>query len=145
VLEGDLVRQANQICRGDGDVLRITAVAMFANHRAGGTELFLAPKARIAATARHEVMKTDAVARLETVYLVTDALDDTGNLVAEGERQWERRGPSAAVMGVGVADAGGFDADQGIGRADGGHRHFLQGQRAAGLEQSEGFHRPFLA
>jgi hypothetical protein len=117
---------------------------MFANHRTPGAELFLAAKAKIATATGDEVMKTDPVAWLEAGHLVTDALDDAGNLVAQSEREREGRGPSGAVMGIGMADAGRFHADQGVRRAEGGHGHFLQAEWAAGLEQTDGFHCPVL-
>ncbi len=40
-----------------------------------------------------------------------------------------------------MANARGFDTHEGIGWSEGRQRHFLEGQRPAGLKQTDGFHR----
>ena len=49
-------------------------------------------------------------------------------------------GTAGAVMGVGMADAGGANTDQGVAGTDGGHRGVVQLQGLARFNQTNSFH-----
>jgi len=57
---------------------------MFADHFAGGAELFVALVAIRTVAAGSEVMEADAVARFELAHSWAAFLDSAGNLMPEG-------------------------------------------------------------
>jgi hypothetical protein len=104
---------------------------MFSNHLAGGAELLEAAPAIVALTAGDQVMETDSIARAEAFGLGTGGLNDSGDLMAEGERKMVDRGFAGAIMSVGMADAGCFDTDEHVKGAEVGDLNFLRFQRLA--------------
>ena len=70
LLEGDFIGQAKNATSGNGNEFGISAIAMFADHFAGGAELFVALVAIRTVAAGSEVMEADAVARFELARLL---------------------------------------------------------------------------
>jgi hypothetical protein len=96
---------------------------MFPDHFGVWTKLFAAGFAEGALPARDEVVEANAIALFEVPDVGANAFHDASDFVTRGERQsFDRRNPGA-VMRVGMADAGGFNANQKIVRADARNRN----------------------
>jgi hypothetical protein len=89
---------------------------MLANHFGAGAKLFVPSPAKSAFAARDEVMDANAVALFEPPNRGTNCVHDTSNLVSQRERQAGDRRHPGAIMGVGMANASGANANQSIGR-----------------------------
>src|SRR5947209_5793170 len=92
---------------------------MMAEHLAGRAELLVAGGAVVAVAAGDEVVQANAVAGPSAGDGGANGLDDAADLVAEGHGERVHGGLAGAVMSVGVADAGGADADEEIAVAEG--------------------------
>src|SRR5437667_8097833 len=75
VLEWNVFRQRNQACAWDDNKLRITPIAMLADHRPRRAELFLASEAEGAAAAGDEVMQTNPVSGPKTSHFTGNRLN----------------------------------------------------------------------
>jgi hypothetical protein len=75
-------------------------------------------------------MDANTVAAAKLGNLRSKTFDDSGDFVAEGQRKRVNRRPSRAIMGIGVANTGCFNAHKDIARADLGLRDILELQRA---------------
>jgi hypothetical protein len=91
---------------------------MFSDHLHFGAELFVATNAEIADATANEIVDTDVITRRNVSHLLTNSFDPTGDLVPKSDRQRIDRRYAGAIMGVGVADSAGGDADQDVSRAD---------------------------
>jgi hypothetical protein len=111
VLEGYAVGKTQGVSLGHDDLLGKPAVAMLADHLALLAELLQAAAAVVTAPAGDEVMQTDTLTDALRRDPVTRRGDDTGHLMAQGDRQLAGGRLAGAVVSIGVADAGGGDAD----------------------------------
>ena len=113
---------------------------MLADHGTGTEELVAAlPAMDTFATSNH-VMKADPVARFEAGHLSADLLDDARDFMAKRQRQGVNRGFTRAVVGIRMADPGGFDPHQHLALANRRQGNILGFQRTARVDQSYGFH-----
>ena len=85
----------------------------------------------VAFTAGHQVVETDSSAWTEPFGLGTSGLNDSSDLMAEGDRQMADRGFAGAIMSIGMANTGRFDSDKNVVGAGLGDLNFLRLQRLA--------------
>jgi hypothetical protein len=102
---------------------------MFADHLSRRAKLLGAGVAKATLAAGREVMDTDAVAFRKTGHVGACFFDDARNLMSEGDRQKSHGRNPRSVMRIGMANAGGFHADQDIACADGWDRDLRFFQR----------------
>ena len=115
----------------DRNKFRKTAVAIFSDHLNGHAKLFGAALAKSASTAGREIMDAGSFAGF---------LYNAGNFMSERDRQTRDRRHSRAVMGIGMANAGGFDTNQNIARTDWRDPDLPRFQERARFKQTNSFH-----
>jgi hypothetical protein len=84
-------------------------------------------------------MDTDAVASFEILNFAANSLDDAGDFMTKRQREFYRRN-ARAVMRVGMANAGGANADQDVARTNRRNLDPLLFQRRTDCGEANGFH-----
>ena len=87
-----------------------------------------------------QIVKAHAVAGPKVCYLVAGLFDQTGNFVAERERERMHAGLAGAIVRVGVADTRSPNAHQYIVRARRRKRHVAKFERLTRFNKTHGFH-----
>jgi hypothetical protein len=113
---------------------------MFPDHPSFPTKLLSASQAKVALAASCEVMDTDAIGLCEAGDVRAHFFDYARNLMSESDRQKLDRRNSRSVMRVGMANAGGFHADQNIVRADWRDGDLTILKRQTRFDEANGFH-----
>jgi len=118
LFERNLFGQGKYAAGGHHNELGIPSIAVLPHHLTGEAELLVPSLTVRAHVTSRQVMQANAVAGTKLGNLRSNTFDDSGDFVAKAQRKGMNGRSSCAIMGIGVANAGCFDAHKHIARAD---------------------------